>query len=251
MAVDGALEPHLQPDPLMPRRAGNAAELQERIGYRFQDPALLQTALTHVSAGPAKTHYQRLEFLGDRVLGLAIADMLFAAFPEASEGDLSRRLSELVRKETCAEVALAWDLGPHLVLGGGGQMRMRANASVLADACEAVIGAVFRDGGFTAARGLVEKGFAERLKALADPPSNPKAVLQEWALGRGLTIPVYDVAERTGPDHLPQFRIAVRVEGVDPAIGLGSSKRAAEQEAARHLLLREGIWRQHDDRPAG
>jgi ribonuclease-3 len=232
-----------------PRR--DFSEVEERIGYRFQDPSLLREALTHVSAGMVGSHYQRLEFLGDRVLGLAIADMLCTAFPEASEGDLSRRLSELVRKETCAEVADAWELGPYLSLGGGGQAGMRRNRSVLADACEAVIGAVFREGGFEAARHVVERGFAGRLAALTDPPNNPKAALQEWALGRGLPTPAYDVAERTGPDHAPQFRITVSVHGLDPAIGLGRSKRNAEQEAARHLLLREGIWTEHHDRIAG
>ena len=253
MALDRALEPDLQPHPLgMPRRKPDTASLEERLGYRFTDPELLACALTHVSALSGTQSYQRLEFLGDRVLGLAVADLLFAAFPTGSEGDLSRRLSELVRKETCADVAEAWDVGPHLRLGkGGGQAVLRQNRSILADACEAIIGAVFLDGGFTPARGLVERAFAGRAHGLADPPSNPKAVLQEWALGRGLPVPAYEVLHRSGPDHAPSFRIAVAVQGLDPAIGSGESKRGAEQNAAESLLVREGIWKApvHDQPP--
>jgi ribonuclease-3 len=216
------------------------AEVEQRIGYNFQDRALLREALTHGSSQQA--HYQRLEFLGDRVLGLAVADMLFAHFPGAPEGELSRRLSELVRRETCAEVAIAWNLGPYLTFGAGEKSRIRANRSILGDACEAVIGAVFRDGGFAPAQDVVQRAFSNRLDTAALPRSNPKAALQEWAAGRGLPTPCYDVAERTGPDHEPEFRIVVRVQGLTEASGTGPAKRAAEQDAARSLLLREGIW---------
>jgi ribonuclease-3 len=186
------------------------------------------------------------------VLGLAIADLLFVSFPRGSEGDLSRRLSELVRKETCAEVAEVWDLGPHLkISAGGAQAELRRNRSILADACEAVIGAVFLDGGYQPARDLVERAFTGRLVALAKPPSNPKAALQEWALGRGLPTPSYRVVEQSGPDHMPEFHITVEVTGVPAAAGLGASKRAAEQDAAQNLLLREGIWKGAGDGRAG
>jgi ribonuclease-3 len=195
------------------------------------------------AGGAYAKSYQRLEFLGDRVLGLAISDMLLAAYPKASEGDLSRRMSELVRKETCADVAEGWDLGAHLKLGSGeAHSGMRRNRSVLADLCEAVIGAVFLDAGYPGARAVVERGFGARMKASRKPPTNPKASLQEWTLGRGLGTPVYDQVEQTGPDHAPQFRITVAVEGLASAAGQGSSKRAAEQDAARALLVREGMW---------
>lgn len=257
MALDRALGAHVQYDqvtaPAVARAKPDAVALERTIGHSFADRELLARALTHMSAagGAYARSYQRLEFLGDRVLGLAIADMLFSAYSKASEGDLSRRMSELVRKETCAEVAAEWGLGAHLKLGGGeAQSGMRRNRSVLADLCEAVIGAVFVDGGYGAARGVVERAFAARLKALHKPPTNPKATLQEWALGRRLGTPVYAQVEQIGPDHAPQFRIAVTVEGLETATGQGPSKRAAEQDAAQTLLVRESIWTVEDTLPA-
>jgi len=237
----------------MTRHKPDLVALERRIGHGFRDRELLTRALTHMSAagGAYAKSYQRLEFLGDRVLGLAISDMLFAAFPKASEGDLSRRMSELVRKETCADVAAAWELGAHLKLGGGeAHSGMRRNRSVLADLCEAVIGAVFLDAGYPAARAVVERGFGARLTAPSKPPTNPKASLQEWTLGRRLGTPVYEQVEQIGPDHAPHFRIAVTVEGLAGAVGQGSSKRAAEQDAAQALLLREGIWAPDEKIPA-
>ena len=230
----------------MSRRKPDPAALEERLGHRFADPGLLAQALTHVSAaggseGPTST-YQRLEFLGDRVLGLAAGEMLFRAFPDAGEGDLSRRLSELVRRETCAAVARDWDVGPHLKLGPGAQAAGRRNPSILGDVCEALVGAVFLDGGYGAALGVVERAFGGRMEAQAEPPHNPKQVLQEWALARALPIPTYTVVERSGPDHAPRFRVAASLPGTEPAHGLGRSKRAAEQDAAQNLLAREGLW---------
>ncbi|HEX8165267.1 MAG TPA: ribonuclease III [Beijerinckiaceae bacterium] len=227
----------------MPRRKPDLAALEARIGHVFKDRDLLLHALTHMSAvGDAYAKsYQRLEFLGDRVLGLAVAEMLYAAFHEGSEGDLSRRLSELVRRDTCAKVAQEWELGP-FIRTGRREGTLRTNRSVLADMCEAVIAAVFLDAGYPAAREVVEKAFGPRMNALAKAPSNPKAALQEWALARGLPLPVYAVVEQFGPDHAPQFRIAVTVRGLEPGEGTGSSKRAAEQDAAEALLVREGLW---------
>lgn len=238
----------------MARHKPDLSGLERSIGHVFTDRESLTRALTHMSAagGAYGRSYQRLEFLGDRVLGLAIGDMLFATYPKASEGDLSRRMSELVRKETCADVADDWDLGAHLKLGGGeAHSGMRKNRSVLADLCEAVIGAVFCDGGYPAARGVVERGFGARMKAFRKPPTNPKATLQEWTLGRRLGTPVYEQVEQIGPDHAPRFRISVAVEGLMQATGIGPSKRAAEQEAAQCLLLREGIWTAEEGLTAG
>lgn len=235
----------------MPRRKpADPAALEGRLGHAFTDGGLLSLALTHVSApGAAQgTSYQRLEFLGDRVLGLAIADLLYRAYPGADEGELSRRLAELVRKESCAEVAAAWDLGPHLRLGSGeAHSGGRRNQAILADACEGVIGAVFLDGGYEAARALVERAFADQVSVPRRPLRDAKTALQEWAQGRGLPPPSYTVVEQEGPDHAPLFRIAARVKGVEIGFGLGSSKRAAEQEAARGLLLREGVWTEGND----
>lgn len=217
--------------------------LEERIGHSFADQNLLTRALTHTSKSTGRGgSYQRLEFLGDRVLGLAVADRLYAAFPDADEGDLSRRLAGLVRRETCAAVAASWEVGPHLILGQGEVMGGgRRNQTILADVCEAILGAIYLDAGFEAARVIVEAHFHPAEPMAAHRGRDAKSALQEWAMGRSLPIPVYAVVERTGPDHAPRFRIAVQVEGLEPGHGEGTSKRVAEQEAARALMEREGI----------
>ncbi|MBX9931442.1 MAG: ribonuclease III [Methylobacterium sp.] len=219
--------------------------LEARIGHVFTDKTLIGRALTHVSKAGGNGRagsYQRLEFLGDRVLGLAIADLLYEAFPQADEGELSRRLAGLVRRETCASIAQSWDVGPHLALGpgevqGGG----RRNQTILADACEAILGAVFLDAGYPAAKVIVEAAFAPARETAAPRGRDAKSSLQEWAMARSLPIPLYEVVERSGPDHAPRFRIAVQVSGIEPGLGEGPSKRLAEQEAARIVLEREGI----------
>lgn len=235
--------------PARPRKpkpkAAPATPLEATIGYRFSDPALLDRALTHISALKGQSRagsYQRLEFLGDHVLGLVISEMLFAAFPKADEGELSRRLADLVRRESCAEVARAIDLGVALRLGSS-EVRAggRAKAAILADVCESLIGAVFLDGGYAAAKSFVERFWAERMRKPVRPLRDPKTVLQEWAQGRGLPTPAYREVERTGPHHDPVFRVAVTLPDRDPAEGQGRSKRAAEQAAAAALLAREGV----------
>jgi ribonuclease III len=227
------------------RRRGDGS-LEERIGYRFKDAALLDSALSHISSLKGSRNragsYQRLEFLGDHVLGLVISDMLFRAFPKADEGELSRRLADLVRKETCADMARAIDLGAAIRLGSseanaGGRKR----PAILADVCEALIGAVYLDGGFTAAEGLVGRLWEQRLRTPAQPLRDPKTVLQEWAQARGLPTPAYKEVARSGPDHDPEFRVAVHVAKFAPAEGLGRSKRAAEQAAAAAMMAREGV----------
>ncbi|KFG68440.1 ribonuclease III [Microvirga sp. BSC39] len=232
----------------MARRKPNLDELLNKLGYRFENPALLDEALTHVSAPKADGQsYQRLEFLGDRVLGLAIADLLYRTFPGAPEGELSRRLAELVRRESCAEIAIAWDVGPYLKLGAGeAHAGERRNQTILADVCEAIIGAVFMDGGYEAARGVIERAFQPLLEAPRRPLRDPKSALQEWAQGRGLPPPTYTIVEQTGPDHAPKFRVMVKVKGAETEFGLGTSKRIAEQAAARSLLLREGVWTEEE-----
>jgi ribonuclease-3 len=230
----------------MSRKAKERAALEERIGYQFADKALLERALTHISAlsgGATRAQsYQRLEFLGDHVLGLAISDMLYSSFPKANEGELSRRLADLVRKETCAEVARAMDLGPALKLGSseshaGGRLR----TTILADACEALVGAVFTDGGYAAAETLITRFWKERMLKPLRPLRDPKTMLQEWAQARGLPTPAYKELARTGPHHDPEFRVAVVLPDRQPAEGVGSSKRAAEQAAAAAMLTRVGV----------
>ncbi len=230
------------------RQKADIADLEKRLGHAFADRSLLERALTHMSAAPAEAKrigsYQRLEFLGDRVLGMSVAELLYRTYPSAEEGELSRRLADLVRKETCAEVAEAWGLGPHLRLGGGeAQAGARRNTAILADACEAVVGAVFLDGGYEAALALVERAHGERLRQPARPLRDAKTALQEWAQGRGLPAPVYVEQGRSGPDHAPLFRIAVHIEGLQDVIGEGRSKRIAEQRAAEACMAREGVAR--------
>jgi ribonuclease III len=219
--------------------------LEEALGYHFVDTALLDQALTHISAlsSPRRLDsYQRMEFLGDRVLGLAVADLLFRIYAEDEEGALSRRLSELVRKETCAAVALDWELGAHIRLGGGeAQSGGRKRTTILGDACEALIGAVFLDGGFEAARKVVERAWQERIAAATATVSDAKTALQEWAQARALRTPTYRLVTRTGPDHSPRFTVAVDVEEHGAALGEGRSKRLAEQAAAAAFMAREGL----------
>jgi ribonuclease-3 len=221
------------------------ADLEIRLAYRFSDRSLAERALTHLSAAPSDLEggrlesYQRLEFLGDRVLGLAVADMLYAAYPQASEGELSIRLAALVRRDACAEVAAFWDLGRHLRLGlGEVQTGGRKKTTILADVCEALIGAVFLDGGFVAARALIERAWGERMRAIAAPARDAKTALQEWAQARALGAPAYDEIERSGPDHAPIFTVRVTLEGYPPDLGSASSKRAAEQAAAAAFMSR-------------
>jgi len=227
------------------RRRGDGS-LETRIGYRFTDTALLDSALSHISALKGSRNragsYQRLEFLGDHVLGLVISDMLFRAFPKADEGELSRRLADLVRKETCTEIARTIDLGAAIRLGSSeANAGGRTRPAILADVCEALIGAVYLDGGFAAAESLVAKLWAERMRTKAPPLRDPKTVLQEWAQARGMPTPVYREIARSGPDHDPEFRVAVQLPKLAPAEGSGRSKRAAEQAAAAALMEREGF----------
>ena len=215
------------------------ADLEARLGYRFRDPDLAALALTHLSAQAAGRSYQRLEFLGDRVLGLVIADQLYSCFPQASEGELSMRLAKLVRRETCAEIAAEWDVGPHVVLGlgearGGG----RKKAAILSDVCELLIGAVYVDGGLEAVRALILRSWGERLTLDAEPARDAKTAMQEWAQARSLAAPRYEEVARSGPAHAPHFVMRVVLPGYDPETGEASSKRAAEQAAAQAFLDR-------------
>src|SRR5215207_7170002 len=198
------------------RRKRDPRVLEEKIGYHFADPALLDHALTHISALSGSRgrggSYQRLEFLGDHVLGLIISEMLFRTFPKANEGELSRRLADLVRGETCAEIARSIELGEAIHLGASeAQAGGRGRTAILADVCEALIGAVFLDGGYPAASQVIDRLWGERLRAPMRPLRDPKTVLQEWAQSRGLPTPAYREVERTGPHHDPEFRVSVEL----------------------------------------
>ncbi len=229
----------------------DARALETAIGHEFHDESLLARALTHVSAVPAKGRegvrrdesYQRLEFLGDRVLGLAVSAMLYRTFPAADEGEMSRRLAELVRRESCAEVAAEWNIASFVRLGESeGQAGGATQIAILADVCEALVGAVFLDAGFEAAGGVVERAWGPHLLKPRRPLRDAKTALQEWAQGRGLAAPLYREVKRFGPPHEPQFTIAVQVGGYLDEEATGGSKRVAEQAAAAAFLKREKIW---------
>lgn len=228
---------------MKPAAREDYSALEARVGHRFANQTLLRRALTHASVAPSRVDsYERLEFLGDRVLGLAVAHMLVEAFSEESEGMLSRRLASLVRKETCAEVAREWGAGPFIRLGEGeAQSGGREKKAILGDVCEAIIGAVFLDAGFAVADAVVRQAFLQRMTAPSRALADAKTLLQEWAQGRRLATPTYKLAARSGPDHAPFFEIRVDVEGYAAAFGAGASKRAAEQAAATAFLLRERI----------
>ena len=221
-------------------------EVERRIGHVFADRALLIRALTHTSAVTAAgDSYQRLEFLGDRVLALTVADMVHRAYPQADEGELARRLNALVKRETCAEVARELGLGAAVRLGSGeAQSGGRTKAAILADVMEAVIAAIHLDAGFEIARAFVERHWTERMASARGPLRDAKTTLQEWLQGQGLPAPLYRQVSRSGPDHDPLFAIAVDITGpVAGEIGNGRSKREAEQNAATAVLVREGLWK--------
>ncbi|HYE01069.1 MAG TPA: ribonuclease III [Alphaproteobacteria bacterium] len=221
--------------------------LQAALGHRFADPALLAAAVTHPSvAGTSRgaTHYERLEFLGDRVLGLVVAELLYRHFPKEREGDMGKRFANLVRREAVAEVAGTLGLGAHLRLSPGeDEAGGRENPANLANACEAVFGAIYLDGGFQAVAPVLQRLWTPLLSRAAAPPQDPKTQLQEWAQRRGKPLPQYRALGRSGPDHDPRFDVEVAVVGHPPAAGSGASKRAAEKEAASALLAALGVKR--------
>lgn len=212
----------------------------ERLGHSFKRPELISRALTHGSISSAtRPDNQRLEFLGDRVLGLVMAEALLAKDKGAAEGILAPRFNALVRKEACADVARALDVGAVLKLGksemvSGG----RRKEALLGDAMEAVIAAVYLDAGFEAARGVILKHWDGRIDQVEDDARDAKTALQEWVQARGQNPPNYEIAKRDGPDHAPQFTIEVSLASGQSAQAIAGSKRHAEQAAAKALLER-------------
>ena len=222
------------------RLSGDLQAFAGRIGHGFRRPELLLRAVTHASIGSeTRPDNQRLEFLGDRVLGLVMAEALLGADAGASEGLLAPRFNALVRKETCADVARDCGLGDVLKLGRSEMMSGgRRKEALLGDALEAVIAAVYQDAGFEAAREVVLRLWGDRVGAVAQDARDAKTALQEWAQARGMPPPVYGETAREGPDHAPLFTVTVTLDnGVSEAAQAGS-KRVAEQQAARALLSR-------------
>jgi ribonuclease-3 len=229
----------------MPRRSERAkdplAALEDRIGWRFTNRALLEEAVRHSSAVDQKSRlrsYERLEFFGDRVLNLTIAEHLFTAFPDVGESSLAHRFNALVNRTACARAARRAELGAALTLSSSeDQAGGRDKENILADACEALIAAIYLDGGHAPAREFIVRFWGKDLETVENSPRDPKSALQEWAASQKRALS-YQTVERTGPEHAPRFIVEALVAGMKPARGEGGSKREAEQAAAQVLLKR-------------
>ena len=217
----------------------NDAKLAGILQYSFKDASLLEAARTHPSTGAraGRDSYERLEFLGDRVLAVSIAELLYQRYPAENEGALSKRLVSLVRRETLAQVAERLRLEDHLRFAESARAEGgKARESMLSDACEALIGAVYLDGGLEPARAFVHRHWEPLLESAGSPPLDPKTALQEWLQGNGHPLPDYQVVSQEGPAHAPEFTVRVSAAGGQSAEAAGSSKRRAEQAAATKLL---------------
>ena len=214
------------------------SRLEDRLGHRFRNPALLHHALTHASTTTDRLQSnERLEFLGDRVLGLIVADMLFETFPHEPEGDLAYRFTALARRETLVRVAQEIELGTNIDMSDGErESGGAAKDGLLANTCEAVIAALYQDGGLAAAQQFVKRYWTPLLTEDHHPRKDPKTALQEWAQANGHALPRYQTVHQSGPDHQPVFHVEVRIDDNASATGNGASKRAAEQVAAEQLL---------------
>lgn len=212
------------------------SNLKELVGYTFEKTSLLDEALTHPSLS-GTYNYQRLEFLGDRVLGLVISTWLLEAYPKEAEGKLNRRFTSLVRRETLAEMAVKLGMVDAIKVTPGAEAEgTRDKEAVQADVCEAVIGAMYLDGGFEVADAFIRKHWVPLMKGDVDAVKDNKTLLQEWCQARSLPLPTYTVIDRTGPDHSPTFKIEARVDGKGEAVAVGTAKRLAEQASAKKLF---------------
>lgn len=221
-----------------PQNKDPLEKLQKLIGYQFQDLHWLERAMTHSSTAE-DYNYERLEFLGDRVLGLVIANALFETFRKEREGGLAKRHAALVQGRTLAVIASMNKLGEYIILSdaerkaGGTE-----NENILADILESLIGAIFVDGGYEPARDFILKFWGDNIETLTEAPLDPKTELQEWVQAKSLPLPVYEVVDKTGPDHAPVFTIELTVQGQTSLRAEGPSRRQAEKTAARQMLAR-------------
>ena len=244
----GALGPPFYEDKIMHRlKEMDLSGLMEKLGHHFAKPALLQEALTHPSLSGSKANrvkghvsaYERLEFLGDRVLGLVIAHWLYGLYPQAKEGELAKRHAALVSRDALTKVADSFGLGAYLLLAHGEDAHApRKNLAALSDAMEGLIGALYLDGGLSVAEAFIKKYWQEDID-VASAPADSKTALQEYAQAHGLPLPVYKVVEHSGPSHAPCFVIEGRLSGFDPVRAEGGSKRETEKKVAAAML--EGI----------
>ena len=210
--------------------------LEEKIQFEFKDKGILERALTHPSMGKNRPNYERLEFLGDSVLGLIISAELFNRYPNEAEGELTKRLAGLICGETLVKVSQSLGLAEYITMSesessSGG----RENKTNLENVMEAIIGAIYLDQGFEASKIFVLREWEYLIDKMVEPPKDAKSALQEWAQGHGLPLPEYVVTKQDGPSHAPDFEISVTVQGFPTEIGVGNSKREAEQKAATKL----------------
>lgn len=211
-------------------------DLQISIGHVFKDTELLKVALTHSSTGE-KDNYERLEFLGDRVLGLVIASLLFKKFPDEKEGDMAKRLASLVQGETLSKLSARISLGDYIIFSDAEAAAGGAkNDHILADVYESVIGAMYLDGGFEPCKTLIETQWEDVLYTMVEPPQHPKTAIQEWAQGQGIPLPLYEIIGQSGPDHAPIFEVSLTVVGHEVVRGQGKSRAEAEKEAAKTFM---------------
>jgi ribonuclease-3 len=226
----------------MNQREAAVAELERRVGHQFQDRELLERALTHASVGNGAKKVrdnERMEFLGDRVLNLIVAEQLMEVRPHATEGELSKLMGQFVNYHACAEVAREIGLDEALrVDASATKVGARKNDRILGDACEALICALYLDGGFEVAKAFVLAFWKHRFDRADEPVKDPKTMLQEWAMAQELPLPEYAVIEQEGPSHAPRFTIEVRVQGREPERAEAGSKRDAEKLAADRMLRR-------------
>ncbi len=208
--------------------------LQQKLGYTFQKESLLQAALTHSSVRSAGKNFERLEFLGDRVLGLVICEILYHRFPKEREGDLAKRLASLVRREACESVAEILQLSGFLKTTAAD---LGKRSAILGDAVEALLGALYLDGGLAPCTHLIKTFWKGLWDQTSTPPKDAKTQLQEWAQSQGKPIPVYQLVSVKGPDHAPTFEVKVSIDGYPEILTTGLSKRQAEQKAALSFLM--------------
>lgn len=212
------------------------ADLEAALGHHFQNKGLLDIALTHSSTGK-DNNYERLEFLGDRVLGLVVSEILYEKFTDESEGDLAKRLSSLVQGSWLAKIASQINLGTYIDFSvsersAGGEL----NENILSDVVESLIGAIYLDAGLEACRAFIERHWGNSFHNIQKPPQHPKTALQEWAQSKGLPLPVYKIMGHSGPDHAPLFDICLKVKGFEDITAQGRSRQEGEREAAKAFL---------------
>lgn len=214
-------------------------KVQQFTGYVFNETKYIKRALTHASAhhDSEGRDYERLEFLGDRVVNLVIADLLFNMFKDEKEGALAKRHTALVRTETLADLARQMNLGECVILSDAERKAGGAeNDNILADIMEAVTAAIYLDGGYDRSKEFLEHAFGDRLHKMSEPPRDPKTALQEWSQAENLGLPVYEVIGQSGPDHAPEFTVQVSVQGHTPQTASSTSKKRAEKDAAQKML---------------